>query len=79
MELLLSKGDDVRAGCVDSKTALHYAAQMGHEAVAARLLADQPGDLVNTLDAAEWAPLHYAAEHGSLQLGLLFLEVEGLS
>lgn len=75
VELLLDKGDIVDAECADGKTALHYAAQMGHEAIVNRLLSVKGTELVNRPDEAAWTPLHYAAEHGSLQLVHTFLEV----
>lgn len=77
VELLLEEGDDPGQRCVDGKTPLHYAAQMGHEAVATRLLAAAPEKLVNATDSADWTPLHCAAECGSLPLVAAFLEVAG--
>ena len=79
VELLLGEGDDVNAECADKKTALHYAAQMGHEAIVNRLLSVNGKELVNCPDIDSWTPLHYAAEHGSLQLVHTFLEVEFFS
>lgn len=75
VDLLLENGADAEACCVDGKAAMHCAAQMGHEAVAVRLLRHQQADAVNRPDAAGWTPLHYAAENGSLPLVEQFLQV----
>ena len=75
VDLLLEHGADPGQVCADGKAALHYAAQMGHEAIVVRLLKALGDDCVKQPDAAKWLPLHYAAQQGSLPVVRMFLEV----
>ena len=75
VDLLLEHGADPGLVCADGKAALHYAAQMGHEAIVFRLLKALGDDCVKQPDAAKWLPLHYAAQQGSLPVVRMFLEV----
>ena len=75
VELLLHNGALQRTACSDGKTALHYASQAGHARIVQRLVQDADVELVNQRDQAAWTPLHYAAEHGGIDVVCLLLEV----
>ena len=75
VDLLLDKGSDISAVCVEGKTALHCATQMGHVEVVKRLFNHGAEKLINIEDRAKWTPLHFAAERGSLILVNLFIQV----
>jgi ankyrin repeat protein len=55
----------------DSRTALHLAAQHGHEALAQGLLG--AGADINAKDASKWTPLHFAADWNKPEVGKVLL------
>ena len=75
VDLLLDKGCEIGAVCVEGKTALHCATQMGHVDVVKRLFNHGADEFVNIPDLAKWTPLHFAAERGSLTLVTMYIEV----
>ena len=60
---------EIEAGDDYNRTALHYAARFGKEAVAAQLL--QAGASVSAVDDYGWTPLHTAALHGKSSIANL--------
>lgn len=65
VQLLLSNDADVEAEDSDRRTALHWAAERGHELVAQMLLDN--GAEIERRDHIEWTPLLLASEYGHLK------------
>ncbi|CAM9750068.1 unnamed protein product [Chrysoparadoxa australica] len=63
VELLLSKGAKVEQTCQSGETALHFAMELKHGAIAEMLLERQP-NLVNEADDEGNRPIHLAARSG---------------
>ena len=74
VQLLLDKGADLSNTAEQGWTALHWAAQEGHEPVT-RLLLDREAD-VSATDERGWTALHLAAEIGHEPVTRLLLDRE---
>jgi ankyrin repeat protein len=72
VKLLTGKGAHIHATTwLDGKTALHCAAERGHEKVVAYLL--ENGAQVGQQDGGHYTPLMYASEEGHIRVVLLLL------
>lgn len=60
------------------RTALSYAAEGGHDAIARQLL-DIPGININAVDNNSCTPMHYAAAYGQEEMVRILLGVEGIN
>ena len=72
VQLLLDKGADLSNTAEQGWTALHWAAQEGHEPVT-RLLLDREAD-VSATDEQGWTALHWAADRGHKPVTRLLLD-----
>jgi ankyrin repeat protein len=76
VKLLIGTGANIHATTMDiGKTALHFAAERGHEEVAAYLL--ENGAQVEQQDSQSYTPLMLASERGHIRVVLLLLEHMG--
>lgn len=75
VELLLELGEDILEVSGDGRSALHFAAEMGHVEVVRRMLKTNPSALVKLRSGSLWTALHFAAEQGGTEVVKLLLEV----
>lgn len=75
MELLLQSGIDPNSKDEEQRTALYKAIRSGSIEIIRILLRYHA--TVNTVDEYGWTPFHLAAYYGNVEIGQIFLEVDG--
>jgi ankyrin repeat protein len=73
VEVLLQQGADVNAAQGDGMTALHWAAELGHADMAARIL-EAGADVSVKTRVGDYTPLHVAARGGHADVTRVLLE-----